>query len=86
MHWNSQLHIDQVSQNVDQTNQSEEIKEEVKVADGADDADPLALARSEEIEPTYETELRHANVSQFKKAMGLFVDNYKLNYATAIYS
>ena len=33
-----------------------------------------------DIVPTYETEMVHKNVSQFKKAMGLFPDNYKINY------
>ena len=39
-----------------------------------------------EIEPTYETEMQHKSVSQFKKAVGLFADNYKLNYAITNYS
>jgi len=39
-----------------------------------------------EYEPTYETEMRHTSVSAFKKAMGLHIDNYKLNYATKKFS
>lgn len=33
-----------------------------------------------DIAPSYETEMVHKSVSQFKKAMGLFPDNYKVNY------
>lgn len=39
-----------------------------------------------EIVPTYETEMKHASLNHFKNAMGLFVDNFKLNYAAANFS
>ena len=47
-----------------------------------------AAAQSEEPEhvPTYVTEKKHQSVNQFKKSMNLFVDNYKLNYATTNFS
>ena len=67
----------------------EEAKEEVKEAEPAADASAAAATTEPEVPevvPTYETEMKHANLNQFKKSMGLFVDNYKLNYATTNFS
>lgn len=53
--------------------------EESKDAETATDAEPEHV-------PTYETEKRHISVNAFKKSCGLFIDNYKLNFATKTFS
>ena len=75
MHWNSQPHIKQAKEGGEESKQEE------------GEAEVGAATESEpEHVPTYETEMRHASVSAFKKAMGLHIDNYKLNYATKNFS
>ena len=75
IHWNSKKHLDEVAGAA--AGEQPAAAEEAKQAEGDQPAEP-------EIEPTYETERRHENVSAFKKAMGLHVDNFKLNYATKL--
>ena len=73
MHWNSQLHIKRDVEG----DAGEEVKEEeAKQAEESETAE-------EESVPTYETEKRYKTFNQFKMSMGLFVDNYKLNYVTS---
>jgi len=65
--------------------------EEAKTADAAaattENAEGAAAAVSTpDIVPTYETELKHPSINIFKKSMGLFVDNYKLAYASTNFS
>ena len=70
MHWNSQPHMQQKQQ------PEEEEKK------GEDEQPSATETTEEEIVPTYETELRHPSVAQFKMSMSLFADNYKLNFAS----
>jgi len=85
MHWNSQPHIKQAAEGGATAEPAkEEAKEEAKENDGA--AAASESPAEPEIEPTYETEMRHSSVNSFKKANGLFVDNFKLNYATKNFS
>lgn len=72
IHWNSQPHIKQEVEGV-------AAQEEVKQGEPEVSADTEVEAKHI---PVYETEKRHQTVNQFKKSFGLFVDNYKLNYAT----
>ena len=56
-------------------------------AAAAGDAAAAAAPESEpDIEPTYETEMKHASIDHFKNSMGLFVDNFKLSFATTNFS
>lgn len=90
MHWNSQPHqkkdlegdapVEEAKESAAATSTTEESKE--PAAEEAKEAEPA----EPEIVPTYETEKIHQSINQFKKSMGLFVDNYKLNYATKNFS
>lgn len=84
MHWNSQPHIKQAAEG---GATAEPAKEEKKEEESKEDAAAASESPAEpEIVPTYETEKRHSSVNAFKKSMGLFVDNFKLNYATKNFS
>lgn len=75
IHWNSELHIKQTAEGT----APEEVKEpEAAAAAEAEVAEP-------EVQPTYETEKRHESIAAFKQSMGLFTDNYKLNYASTYF-
>ena len=82
MHWNSQPHIAKAAAGAEpkaEEAKAEEAKAEAPVAEVAP-AEETAAAEPEPVQ-TYETERKHASVSQFKRSMGLFVDNFKLKYA-----
>ena len=54
--------------------------------DTGKDAAAAAAESEPEIVPTYETEMKHVSIDHFKNAMGLFVDNFKLSYASTNFS
>jgi len=82
MHWNSQPHIKLEAEGGEETKASEEVKtEDASKAEGAAAADSTP-----DPVPTYETEMKHHSVNHFKKSMGLFVDNFKLAYASTNFS
>lgn len=55
-------------------------------AEGGEEGGAAAAEGEPEPVPTYETEKIHASGDHFKKSMGLFVDNYKLAYASTNFS
>lgn len=84
IHWNSAPHMKAAAEGKEEV--KEEAKEEAKEADASAAAATATEPEVPEIVPTYETEKKHTSVNQFKKSMGLHVDNYKLNYATTNFS
>jgi len=89
MHWNSQPHIKREAEGGEEVKAAEEeVKTDAPTAvEGAAAADSTpAVDSTPDPVPTYETELKHQTVNHFKKSMGLFVDNYKLAYATTNFS
>ena len=48
--------------------------------------EPTVQPDGDEIEPTYETEVRHESIDQFKKELGFYEDLYKQRYRTTNYS
>ena len=73
IHWNSQPHIKQEAEGPVALEEVKEEEEKEAEQETSVEADPV---------PAYETEKRHQTVNQFKKSFGLFMDSYKLNYAT----
>jgi len=94
MHWNSQPHIKLEAEGGEETKASEEVKtedaaaasEEVKTEDASKAEGAAAADSTPDPVPTYETEMKHHSVNHFKKSMGLFVDNFKLAYASTNFS
>ena len=54
--------------------------------EGGEEGGAAAAEGEPEPVPSYETEKKHASADHFKKSMGLFVDNYKLAYASTNFS
>ena len=76
MHWNTQVQQTAESQAENEESKEEEVKEQPAAAQTEEATEP-------EITPTYESEMRYTNLAQFKRKMGLFVDNFKLNYMSS---
>ena len=80
MHWNSQPHINQTTQIPETTN--------VETVEETKESNEAAAAQSEnqepEVIPTYETQLEHGSLNAFKKSVGLFADNFLLNFTTTV--
>merc|ERR1711998_292212 len=85
MHWNSQPHIKQAAEGASGAETTAETTQAAAQEGGAAQQEEAKFEESPsepDIEPTYESEKQHRSVNQFKKSLGLFVDNFKLNYAT----
>ena len=85
MHWNSQVPHDGKKKSDEDEEAKEGDEEEEKEEESKDQEASPAATEAEpeepEIEPTYETEKRYDSLNVFKQSMGLFADNFKLNYA-----